>query len=81
MKPVLAIGLLLTLGACSDAPATVRAVENSGMTEARATGYRFWGCDEKDIFHTGFIARNARGQEVTGVVCSGWFKGATVRFD
>lgn len=81
MKKVLAIGLLLTLGACSDAPTAVRAVENSGMTEARTTGYRFFGCDEKDTFHTGFVARNTKGQEVTGVVCSGWLKGATVRFD
>lgn len=40
-----------------------------------------FGCDEKDVFHTKFAATNANGKTVTGVVCGGWFKNNTVRFN
>ena len=71
----------LLLAACSDGPSATRALENIGMTEIEITGYRFFGCDEKDTWHTGFRAKNPQGKTVTGVVCDGWLKGATVRFD
>lgn len=45
------------------------------------TGYRVWGCDGHDTYHTRFLAMNTRGQVVTGIVCSGPFKDNTVRFD
>ena len=81
MKTILLVMVLATLVACTSSTETVRAVESLGLTEVKPTGYRFWGCGEDDSFHTGFEATNPQGKVVTGTVCSGWFKGATVRFD
>lgn len=78
-------GLLLAAAAIlvpkTDVEATKRAVANIGMTDVAITGYRIFGCGEEDIFHTGFEATNSNGNRVSGVVCSGFLKGATVRFD
>jgi hypothetical protein len=38
-------------------------------------------CSEDDTFRTPFTAESSTGRQVTGVVCSGILKGATVRFD
>ena len=65
---------------CTDAEEAKRAVENIGGTDVKITGFRFFGCD-REGFRTGFTATSATGKRISGVVCSGWFKGATVRFD
>ena len=72
---------LLMLVACTRDNTAIRAVEAQGMTDVHTTGYRVFGCSEDDDFHTGFEAKDSRGRKVTGVVCSGWLKGATVRID
>ena len=54
---------------------------DGGFTEIEITGHKFFVCDEKDTFSTGFCAKNPRGVRVCGVVCSGWLKGGTIRFD
>lgn len=36
-------------------------------------------CSEDDIFRARFSAKNMTGKTVNGVVCSGFFKGSTVR--
>jgi hypothetical protein len=36
-------------------------------------------CSEDDIFRARFSAKNISGKVVDGVVCSGFFKGSTVR--
>jgi hypothetical protein len=38
-----------------------------------------FGCSQDDIFRTRFRAKNMSGKTVNGVVCSGFFKGSTVR--
>jgi len=38
-----------------------------------------FACSEDDIFRTRFSAKNVSGDSVSGVVCSGFFKGSTVR--
>lgn len=80
MNRVILIAALFLAG-CTSSDKAVRAVEAMGMTEVTTTGYRVFGCSEDDNFHTGFEATNAKGQRVTGVVCSGILKGATVRLD
>jgi hypothetical protein len=77
---VLAIGLACT--ACTDPVTAQRALDNMGFTEIETQGRAFFsGCGESDNYATRFKARNPNGKIVTGVVCNGWFKGATVRFD
>lgn len=52
-----------------------------GFTNIQYTGYKWFGCSEDDFFHTGFVAVNPQGMQVTGTVCSGvLFKNSTVRF-
>mgnify|MGYP000977450805 CR=1 FL=1 len=79
MKKTLYIIALLALSACSSSDQATRALQAAGYKDINITGYSFFGCDEKDSFHTGFEATGPNGQRVDGVVCSGWFKGATIR--
>jgi len=76
-------GLLLLFPSCTDEEGAKMALESQGFDKIEMTGYTFFGCDEKDTFHTGFKA--CRGPENTnctsGVVCSGLFKGSTIRYN
>jgi hypothetical protein len=69
------------LAACTDETAARKALAGSGFTDVKITGYAYFGCDKHDTFHTGFEARGPSGQFAEGVVCSGWMKGATIRFE
>ena len=76
----LVAGLML-LTACSDESNTERVLSDQGFTDIQTTGYAFFGCGKDDSFHTGFVAKSPIGKTVSGVYCSGWFKGGTIRFD
>lgn len=81
MKRLALILAMAALAGCTDEPAALKALSASGFTDIKITGYSFFGCDKHDTFSTGFEARGPSGQFVSGVVCSGYFKGATIRFD
>ncbi|MET3232228.1 UNVERIFIED_ORG: hypothetical protein ABIC54_004433 [Burkholderia sp. 1263] len=74
------LAVLTLLAACTDETAARKALAGSGFTDINITGYSYFGCDKHDTFSTGFEARGPSGQFVSGVVCSGWMKGATIRF-
>ena len=78
LPAILAITLL---SACTQPEKATRALEGSGYTNIKITGFNWFGCDEKDTFHTGFTATGANGKPVEGVVCGNLFKGATIRVD
>lgn len=67
------------LSACSSPDEAMRALSVAGYKNVTTTGYAWFGCDEKDTFHTGFTAVGPNGQAVSGVVRSGFLKGATIR--
>jgi hypothetical protein len=71
---------LLFLAACTDEPASRKALESQGFTDIRFTGYEAFACSEDDGFHTGFTAKNPQGRQVSGVVCCGLLKSCTVRW-
>ncbi len=71
---------LLACAACSSPNDARRALTAAGYTKIDITGYEVFGCGDDDTFSTGFVATNPAGQEVSGVVCSGWFKRGTIRF-
>lgn len=76
------MGLALMMGVgCTDADGARKALKQRGFTNIETTGYRFTGCSKGDVYQTGFQAKGPSGEYVTGVVCSGWFKGNTVRTD
>lgn len=58
-----------------------RALESQGYTNVKIEGFSFFGCGEKDTFRSAFSATGTNGAKVTGVLCSGMFKGITVRMD
>lgn len=82
MKKFLLLMPLALLVACTDSKGAVQAIENSGLQPVSTDGYAFFGCGKDDQFHTKFTAkRTSDGKIVTGVVCKGFLKGSTVRFD
>jgi hypothetical protein len=88
MKIVLAIILAsmvsIVLTGCSDAPKTISVLSSQGYTDIDVLGFTWRSavaCSEDDQFRTSFTATSPAGKLVSGTVCSGWLKGATIRFD
>jgi len=77
----LALGSALCLSGCTDAPTAERVLRQNGYTNIEITGYRYGVGGENDTYVTGFRAKSPSGQIVTGAVCNGFLKGATIRFD
>lgn len=80
------IALVLTITLlCSCAPmrdeTAIRALSATGYTKIELHGMAFFGCDKNDFFRKSFTAKSPNGQSVSGVVCGGFLKGATVRID
>jgi hypothetical protein len=78
---ILAAMILTTafVAGCSDPQSATRALESQGFKNIKITGYAWLGCSEDDAWRTGFEADALSGRRVAGVVCSGIFKGSTVR--
>ncbi len=81
MKRIWLLAILLALSACDDPATAKRAAEDMGLTNVETRGWAMFGCGKDDDFCTKFTATNPNGRRVSGVVGSGWLKGATVRFN
>lgn len=55
-------------------------LEQQGYTEIVNTGHKWFCCDEKDTYSTGFKCKDKSGKVVEGCFCSTVLKGVTVRF-
>lgn len=80
-KLAVIVALCIGICGCTSEGSATRALEGAGYHDIHITGYRVFGCSDKDDFHTGFEAIGPTGTRVTGVVCSGWLKGSTIRTD
>ena len=83
MKKTLIIAAIVgmtALSGCSDASTARRVLEENGYSNIKITGHAWFTCADSDDFSTGFEATAPGGRHVTGAVCSGFFKGATIRF-
>ena len=81
MKKILTIAAVMVfLSGCTDKNIANKALESAGFTDVKITGWNPLACGEDDTYATGFIAINPQGKVVEGTVCSGVFKGATIRF-
>lgn len=83
LKPIIfgVLGaLILALAGCSDPDTARGALQDAGYSNIQVGGYAFFYCGQDDAFATEFTATNPAGNRVSGAVCSGWFKGATIRF-
>jgi hypothetical protein len=68
------------LSGCTNEPHARKVLAENGYTSVQITGYSWFSCDDKDTFSTGFVATAPGGRKVTGAVCEGWLKNATIRF-
>ena len=80
-KTLLLITAVITLPGCSDANKATTTLSQNGYTDIRIDGHAWFMCDDKDKFSTKFYATSPNGTKVSGAVCSGFFKGNTIRFD
>ncbi len=75
------VALAFVCVSCTSSSDANKALSAMGFTNIHVTGYKWFACSDDDWYHTGFIATNPNGQQVNGVVCSGFFfKNSTVRF-
>ena len=73
---------LVMLAACSSQSDAERALKGAGYTDIQTHGWAMFGCNsDQDSFTTKFTATGPTGQKVSGVVCSDWLKGSTIRLD
>lgn len=77
----IAAALVILLSGCTHPDNAMRTLEGAGYTQVQMNGYTFLGCGKDDAFHDSFTAIGTNGKPVSGVVCSGWFKGSTIRMD
>ena len=76
---IAALAAVLLCCACTAPDTAYDALHGAGYTTINITGYEFFGCAQDDQFHTGFTAIGPGGASVSGVVCSSFLKGATIR--
>lgn len=82
MKALLIPALLLLTACAPMSDDTARnALESAGLHDIELHGMAIFGCSEKDFFRKKFTAKNTDGKFVEGVVCGGFLKGSTVRYD
>lgn len=81
MKKTVAFVSIVVLAGCTDESHSRKTLRSSGYSDIEITGYNWLECGEGDAFHTGFRAKNPRGETVEGTVCCGLAtKGCTIRF-
>jgi len=83
MKKLIIVALCtITLLSCTDSNGTKDVLIKSGYTPLNVGGYRWFGGDKSDFYHTNFKAISPHGDTVTGYVTKGLlFKGKTIRLD
>lgn len=76
----LAIFIMLLSG-CTAPDRAVQTLTDAGYSNIKIGEYAWFSCGEDDLFRTSFEATGMTGRTVTGAVCNGFFKGATIRFN
>lgn len=80
---ILSLIIILSIIECSSVTDFDKAeiqLQLQGYTDIKNTGYDPFCCDRNDRFSTGFTAKDKSGRETSGCICSGIFKGITIRF-
>lgn len=77
----LAFVLPVAVLGCTQPQLANRVLEDAGYTHIQTGGYAFAACAESDTYATRFTAIGPTGRQVSGAVCAGVFKGATIRLD
>ena len=80
MKKQLILIIALLSAGCTDQQKTYKTLSDNGYTDINVGGYSWFMCGNGDDYATEFTAKSPSGKFVSGAVCSGIFKGATIRF-
>lgn len=78
-KIILFASVMVLVG-CTAPERTERVLQEQGYTDIQIKGFSWLSCSD-DVFRTKFEAKSPSGYEIKGAVCSGWFKGNTIRLD
>ena len=82
MRTVALFSAFLAGCLCSVSDKTVvRTVEAAGLTDVEPGSWAPLSCSDGDRFRSHFKAKNAAGNAVHGVVCCGFMKACTVRYE
>lgn len=83
MKKLICIMAILVCSVvgCTNGDQAIRVLSDNGYSDIQITGYSPFACSDSDTFSTGFTAKSSNGKYVSGTVCSGFLKGATIRFN
>ena len=87
LKKTLSVAALFVVaGALSnplwtDEKGTADALINAGYTPNTVGGYTWANCGGADLWRTKFTATNSSGEDTSGIVCKGLFKGPTIHFN
>jgi hypothetical protein len=72
----------ITIFSCTNESSAKKALLDSGYHPIDVGGYAWFDGSDDDVFKTRFKAYSPDSSRiVTGTVCSGWFKGSTIRLD
>jgi hypothetical protein len=81
MKKQLAVLAIVTaLTACTDPDGARKALLDDGVEPSDIGGYAWFQCGRDDLWATRFKGERS-GRKISGAVCSGIFKGHTLRYD
>lgn len=80
-KIFMAIAIIMAVSGCTNEGDAIKVLKQSGFKEIRTDGYGWFACGRDDSFSTSFYAKAPNGDMVNGTVCSGFFKGNTIRLD
>jgi len=80
IKKLILLVAAVALASCTDPDGARKALLDDGVEPVDVGGYAWFTCGKGDVYATRFKGKRD-GRPIEGAVCSGWFKGHTVRYD
>lgn len=71
----------ISMTGCTDEDGAYNLLMKEGYSDIHITGYEYFACSDSDKYRTGFTATNMKGNKVSGVVCCGYLKACTIRYN
>lgn len=75
------LAIVFLSGCTADKGKVQYLLEAEGCTETVVGGWSMFGCSEKEDPFVNSFSCVKNGKRVSGYVCSGWFKGYTIRYE
>lgn len=79
MKKIIFLLICIFIAGCTSKETAIKAASDMGFTNVSTGGISIFGCSDDDFLGRQFSAQNMNGKSVSGVVCSAFLKGTTLR--